>query len=175
MTRGVKAETVIGNRFWWEGPLWLKNSSLPLDRSWESELQVQEGEECVLANWEGSVVIRLVKWDRFSNFRRLIRAVAWMLRFMYNARITTKKTDELSLNDATVRKTGELSLEEEQVAKETIIKLMQREYFHEEISSLKKGVRKPKLALVNQLNLYLDGEILRCRGRLEYAQLHDET
>ena len=72
------------------------------------------------------------------------------------------------------RQTGELTVEEVQDAKRRTIVLMQKEFFPEEYKILRKGVRNTKLALVHQLNLYLDNEI-RCKGRLEHAQLPKAT
>ena len=43
LTRGEKAEAVLGNHFWWKGPLWLKHSSLPLDRAREASYKYKEG------------------------------------------------------------------------------------------------------------------------------------
>ncbi|XP_066957957.1 uncharacterized protein [Macrobrachium rosenbergii] len=70
-----------------------------------------------------------------------------------------------------MKRHSELTLEELQEAKNKTIATIQREFFQEEYESLMKGVKKPKLALVHQLNLYLDNRVIRCKGRLEHEQL----
>ncbi|XP_066946072.1 uncharacterized protein [Macrobrachium rosenbergii] len=73
------------------------------------------------------------------------------------------------------KRTGNLSLEELQEAKLETIVLVQREYFPEEYECLQKGKVKPKLTLIRQLNLYLERDVIKCRGRLEHAQLSEEA
>ena len=51
LTRGKQSGVIQANRFWWEGPSWLKNTPWPVDRSWETESQIQVGEKSILASW----------------------------------------------------------------------------------------------------------------------------
>ena len=165
LTRGKQTDAIQANRFWWEGPSWLKNTPWPVDRSWETESQIQDGEKSILASWSGNHVTRLLDWERFSKLRRLERTVAWMLRFIYNIRNKTGK------------KNGDLTLEEEKAGSKQIILLMQKEYFPEEYKTLikKSKGRKTNNALVNQLNLCLEDDIIKCKGRLEHSQLSYEA
>lgn len=70
-----------------------------------------------------------------------------------------------------MKRLGELTLEEVQETKNKTIAIIQREFFQGDYESLMNGVRKPKLALAHQLNLYLDNGVIRCKGRIEHAQI----
>ena len=62
----------------------------------------------------------------------------------------------------------------EEATRRTMI-FMQKDYYPEEYKALEKSMKKPKLALRHQLNLYLDNGVIKCKGRLEHAQLPTET
>ncbi|XP_066984713.1 uncharacterized protein [Macrobrachium rosenbergii] len=93
----------------------------------------------------------LLNWERFCKVKKVYRTTAWTLRFLNNCRSSTN-----------MKRHGELTLEELQELKNKTIAIIQREFFQEEYESLMKGVRKPQLALVHQLNLYLDNRVIRC-------------
>ena len=182
VTRGKRTEDIENNSFWWEGPSWLRNSAWSMDRSWIHESHMQE-DVGVLVNTEedlqgvqGTQETSLLEWDRYSKVRKFFRTMAWILRFTSNCK---KAREERLRNRALQRVTQmkevtelqELTLEEEKEAARRLIICLQKEYFPDEYEKLKKGMRKPKSALISQLNLYLDNDVIRCKGRLEHAQL----
>ncbi|XP_066968458.1 eukaryotic translation initiation factor 4E transporter-like [Macrobrachium rosenbergii] len=117
------------------------------DRSWVGGSLVQGREESILVSTVGDNLngnTHLLNWERFSKVKKVYMTTAWILRFLNNCRSSTS-----------MKRHGELTLEELQEAKNKTIAIIQREFFQEEYKSLMKGVRKPKLALVHQLNLYL--------------------
>ncbi|XP_066955710.1 uncharacterized protein [Macrobrachium rosenbergii] len=96
--------------------------------------------------------------------KKVYRTTAWTLRYLNNCRSSTS-----------MKRHGELTLEELQEAKNKTIAIIQRKLFQEEYKSLMKGIRKPKLSLVHQLNLYPDNGVISCKGRLEHAQLPESV
>ena len=55
-----------------------------------------------------------------------------------------------------------------------MVRLIQRSEYTKEYKSLERG-KKEKLHLINQLNLYLEKGLIRCKGRLEKADLPEEA
>ena len=167
VSRGISASLLRNSSLWWEGPSWLKDRELwPMEAKIEDSNQVGTNVMCITDVHVFRVkedADELMDWKRFSSFRKFVRTMAWMLRYRDNIR-----------KPASERKLEELSLEEEKEATSHVLKLLQRAEFAEEYVYLKKGETK-KLHLVDQLNLYLDEGLIRCRGRLAMADLPAET
>ena len=176
LTRGKTPDEIMDDSFWWEGPSWLKDSSWSKDRSWIGQPQVQDVDEGVVVNVvDVESKNEIIMWNRYSFTRKFARTLGWILRFVKNARdhrnpevarqkveIDSEEFEELTL------------LEEEEATRKTII-LLQKDYFPGEYKALERNEKKPKLALIQQLNLYLDNGVIRCKGRLEHAQLPAQT
>ncbi|XP_064104040.1 uncharacterized protein LOC135213871 [Macrobrachium nipponense] len=124
-----------------------------------------QGEQDIVVNVVGDIdATRLLDWERFSRADKVFKTIAWIMRFIKNCKLSTNDT-----------KTGGLTLEELQEGKVKTIVLVQREYFPEEYKALKREETNPKLTLIRQLNLFLDNNVMRCRGRLEHATLPEEV
>ena len=167
LSRGVSASFLKNSSLWWEGPSWLKDRE-----SWPVEVNLEDSDlvrtnTCVIEDTHvlhvEEDVVDLMRWDKFSSFRKVVRTMAWVLRYIQNLKRPTSQ-----------RKLGGLVLEEEQGAIPHVIKLIQRAEYTKEYISLERG-GKGKLHLVDQLNLYLDEGIIRCKGRLAMAELPAET
>ena len=95
-------------------------------------------------------------WERFSNFNRLVKAVAYVQRALNKHKPATLV----------------VSIEEREKAKATIFKLLQREMFGEEIKSLKAGKEIQKVGKIVQFSTFLDEEgLIRAKGRIGKSQL----
>lgn len=91
-SRGVLPETLIDNTLWWHGPSWL---SLPQDQ-WPKlqEAPMQESDIPELKTPNSMVTLiscdpipESIDWmNRFSDYRRLLRVVARILRLVHNVR-----------------------------------------------------------------------------------------
>ena len=71
----------------------------------------------------------IIEFERFSSKLKLIRVVAYVLRFVSNLKTSIKKM--------AVLKSNELESEEIISAENFIVKFVEREYFSEELSYLK--------------------------------------
>lgn len=167
LTRGVLAESLVNSEKWWCGPNWLRMS---VESRPEQIVRVSSGTESEevaieerVSNVSSCVVkqdIEVVKdlWNRVSVWSKLLRVIAWCLRFLRRLKGEKKQSPFLE--------TVEL-----QKAHNLIIRLVQRSEFSSEITLLEKarGLRKSRLV---SLNPFLDSEgLLRVGGRLRHAIL----
>lgn len=96
-------------------------------------------------------------FTNFSSLLKLTRTVAWVLRFINNAR---KKK----------RKEGELKADELTAAEHLIFRITQREVYLQEIELLRQKKPLPKSCSLHQLTPYLaDDGLLRVYGRIDAA------
>ncbi|XP_075151975.1 uncharacterized protein LOC142226001 [Haematobia irritans] len=100
----------------------------------------------------------IVDFSRFSNFRRLKRAMAWALRFINNANVSKTK----------IR--GDLNIEEESWAEKILCRLVQMSSFHQEYKCLEKKLLVDRSSDIKSLCPFLDEEgLMRVQGRLDNA------
>ena len=106
-------------------------------------------------------VTNIIDLQRFSSKRRLVRTIAWVLRFVHNVK------SALSNKDVNIEK--ELRVNEIESAERMIIRAIQRTEFKDEVQFLpSKSSNGSKVPIkVNQFNLFIDEHgILRCKSRL---------
>ncbi|GFV74619.1 uncharacterized protein K02A2.6 [Trichonephila clavipes] len=134
-------------RKWWQGPDWLKNSKEQWPKSAvninEKEVEIEKRKSVISANNAEVESISSQLARRFSRFSKMIRVMAWILRFQPKAK--------------DLRKCAELKNEELLNAQKIIFRLIQKEcYSNEETRKSLKG-----------LLIFEDEEgILRLKSRL---------
>ena len=81
--------------FWWKGPQWLltEPSQWPTQPTIFGEtIPAEEREICILANVNSDAPTDpIIPTNQFSNFTRLKRVTAWILRFISNLRTTVSQ------------------------------------------------------------------------------------
>ena len=152
-SRGCSSKTLKAMK-WWEGPAWLKEPSTSWDIT--TEIDVSNDEEIVRERSKSSCFLvgseQLTKplsnpkvneeeinstcaintdnswiFSYFSKYSKILRMVAWMLRFAKNSQV---KQDE--------RKTGELKVSELLTSEKKLARLVQQAFFSpEDIDRLK--------------------------------------
>ncbi|XP_055623489.1 uncharacterized protein LOC129766915 [Toxorhynchites rutilus septentrionalis] len=135
ISRGLPAETLLISQLWWQGPHWLKNdpSEWPIQQQDSTPhlgalVEARKTSPAVAsASVEPTFVDHLVA--RFSNFQRLVRAVAYCYRFVRNSR--RKLPDE---STATY-----LTTDERKEAEAVIIRLIEQQTFSCEYNSLERA------------------------------------
>ncbi|GFX89717.1 uncharacterized protein K02A2.6 [Trichonephila clavipes] len=137
----------LQKRKWWQGPDWLKNSKEQWPKSAvninEKEVEIEKRKSVISANNTEVESISSQLARRFSRFSKMIRVMAWILRFQPKAK--------------DLRKCAELKNEELLNAQKIIFRLIPKEcYSNEETRKSLKG-----------LLIFEDEEgILRLKSRL---------
>ena len=149
----------VGNR-WQNGPTFLK---MP-ESSWPSPDRSGCQDECATEQRSKYFVLstnavsnNVINFERFSNYRRLKRCVAWMMRFVFNAKNRSKRS-------------GDLTVEEEEYAETLLCRAVQKSCFGDEYNNLKKKKPVDAHSDLKTLCPYIDESgVLRVQGRLDNA------
>jgi hypothetical protein len=100
-----------------------------------------------------------MKFDRYGSFSKALRVLAWLKRFVSNAK-----------RPVVCRQTGDLLYEEMNDAKTSLFKLVQSEAFSLELKCLTKGEPLSKSSSILKLSPFLgDDGLLRIKGRLQLS------
>lgn len=193
LSRGEWPEMIEANNGWWNGPEWLVRPSqewpmsqpeltVQITKQVEAEMKsnwldrLNEGEKLrpiqkamvnVAFEMRGVNKFPCVKSDvltRTSEFRRLIRRTAWILRFADNSRLHEERKQD--------RQTGEITDIEEERALFCWVRREQEKFYAVEFTALRRRDGIPKNSQLLRLNPFVDGHgLLRVGGRLENADL----
>ena len=192
-SRGISPKETTKVDTWLKGPEFLRTS----DESWrladpdveiindDEEVKVEKkvntvklGESSVLEIFE----------ERMSSWHRMIRVMAWILRFIVTCRKTGNRQHSSSQiclipihqkpQQGKVRERVEvkdITVENLDHAEQRIIKLIQQRDFAEEMNELKKEKSKKRKGTLWRLDPFVDVDgVLRVGGRLTNAK-EDET
>lgn len=167
-TRDSLAIEDIKDTKWFNGPefllrpqaFWPVQPQMKID---DSEEQIEERQYvCITLE---KAVLELPEISRFSKFLRLIRATAWILRYVNNLRLKRKR-DTLYV--------GDLLPSEIEKAKLIWIRKVQTEMFTEDLKVLRKhGCVHSNSRLIQLSPIVDDDHILRLDGRLKNAPVVD--
>ncbi|XP_061709219.1 uncharacterized protein LOC133519245 [Cydia pomonella] len=155
-SRGVEARRLPDLQMWWTGPSFLYEPQ----NNWP---QFSSNSEFDLPELKVNVAITkdsqkndVVDFDRYSKLKTLQRAVAYMLRFAHNCRLSTNKT------------TGVLQPEELEASFKKLVALSQQASFPLELKLLRdKQSLGPKCPILSLNPFYdEDDKLLRVGGRL---------
>ncbi len=158
LSRGLYPNQILESDMWWHGPRFLKtpSSEWPLLPS-----KVDTVPELKPLSITAMSVFELntFPFERFSKCLRLIRAVAFILRFKNNC-----------LKSASDRVKDPLKIQEFNLAKKHLIKVAQRQSFPDEFSHLIEKRPIANNSKILNLTPFLDSdEIIRVGGRLEFS------
>lgn len=159
LSRGVPPQVLGGTPLWWKGPVWLA-----LDPSqWPRRPDINLERE--LPELKAGIMLASVETEEMglgiSSYERLIRVVAWVLRFGSQCR--GKGKSDLSLF---------LTLTELRLAKLAMMKHCQRTSYQEEFHQLQAKKTLASGHSLASLSPFIDEEgLLRVGGRLQHADL----
>jgi hypothetical protein len=160
-TRGVAANDLKPESRWMNGPDFLKSDSSewPIDDipGPPSPTGRREMKKKVLG--AKVVVPKLLDPAGYSNWLKLVRVTAWILRFCHNLCKKDRRNAEV------------LSVKELEEAELYWIKSAQQDPFGVEIESLSKGCAAAQASRIADLNLQLVNGILCVGGRIDKAEL----
>ena len=172
-TRSKTIEELENSSLWWKGPTWL---TLP-EHTWPTwnmpeiteetlrELEAEtKGPKTIYetSNVAGNNAVSTFELmeETYSNFSKLIRVTAWILRFIRDLKHNTKQTGSITaLELKTAKKHWEIHI--------------QQKNFPDVYQALKTN---EKNSLKEQLGLKLDEDgLIRCHGRFINVELPDEA
>ncbi|XP_072401584.1 uncharacterized protein [Diabrotica undecimpunctata] len=161
LSRGMLPSELINSSLWFHVPPFLNQLRLDLlkynPKGYTSKLP--EERKIILHARNDQIDFFTSLSDRFSNFSKFVRTLAYMFRFANNAKPLSRKL------------TNTLEVSELQNAELKIIKMLQYSNFSSEISELKKGKTLSNKCLL-PLNPFLDeNEMLRVGGRLRNSDV----
>ena len=160
-SRGELASTLVGKPIWWEGPVWLSQG----EEFWPKCTFISESVEVLSEKKKSSVVLtavesspesleQVIEISRFNSFTRLVRVTAMVQRFIKNCRMKGHAN----------KARGAITSEEMQTAEDLWIRNVQL------LFSGEKGKR-----ILKSLGAYEENGLIRCKGRLENADLEFDT
>ena len=188
-SRGLTAEAMLKNKRWIRGPefLWKSEDAWPSQQCSvsmvaEDDPEVKRASQVLSTKAEAGSTLGQF-FGRFSQWRRLKKFVAWILRYRANLRraVERSKSGPLPLNKAA--RLEPITVEEMNKAEREILIHVQKESFMEEIATLKVAsviveragttkAKKPqvkKSSRIFKLDPQLMDGLLRVGGRLEKA------
>nr|XP_012153233.1 PREDICTED: uncharacterized protein LOC105664226 [Megachile rotundata] len=151
ISRGLLPEDFLRPSIWQTGPNWLYNTEdqWPTTTITPCNMTLEQREiVCLTTTLPDTSLL-----DRFSSWEKLVRVIAWCLRW--------KSTNHTK---------GPLTTKELRYAHDTIIKLVQKLHFSDELEQLSKGKNPHLKNRLGRLNPFIDSDgILRVGGRLKHS------
>ncbi|XP_065084849.1 uncharacterized protein LOC135707055 [Ochlerotatus camptorhynchus] len=167
ISRGIAADAIIGFDLWWQGPEWLRQpqESWPIAKGTHDQPSdaLEEARRISIAAPsspnEPSFVDLLV--EKFSDYQRLLRIVAYCLRFLQNCRKQSSDRVKSTL----------LKREELLDAESLLMRLVQQQAFSEEWKQLQHSERISVKSRLKWFHPFISSEqLIRIGGRLGNAQ-----
>ncbi len=119
----------------------------------------------------GTAIVEIegVNFERISNWRRLLRVAAWVIRSAANWLCHIRGKEEKNIDET-------LSLEELEMAKDVVFKDIQWSAFSDELHTLSKGRTLSTDNRLSALSPFVDSNgLLRVGGRLKKVQISPAT
>ncbi|XP_027846045.2 uncharacterized protein LOC114126329 [Aphis gossypii] len=167
ISRGCCPTQLASLSVWWNGPSWLSRheNDWPdtMNRSLDcNEESAETKTNAISALCTTASDINII--NRYSSFGKLLRVVAYCLRFKTNCSRKINKTGDRC------RRIGNLSADEIKLAKTSLIKVVQRDEFANEIKSMLNGEAVSSKSKLFRLRPFLDKNNIICvGGRLKHA------
>ena len=156
-SRGLNGAELKSSCRWITGPPFLSlaeeqwpRSSVKISRLTDGDPEVKKGTTLLTtaAKQEGDIMDKL--WNRYSSWYRLLKAIAWIRRFI-RWRFGTKED--------TRHRESRLSVRELEEARLAILRCIQKRHFAEELEAL-QGSRQVRRSAVSRLEPHLDTDSL---------------
>ena len=160
-SRGLSPADLLQFELWWKGPPWLMSDAT----SWPTakEEQPQEVTEELKISLTSVAVSEelLIPFNKFSSYNKLVRVMAWILRFAHN--INPQRE---------IKYSGHLTVPELQKAEQQLLAVAQAQDFPEELIALRSNKKLPKASKLYHLFPFIDNAgLIRVGGRISNAKV----
>ena len=190
-SRGLDAASLVGFELWREGPAFLKQE----EHDWPKETSLGEpiSSEDPEVKKDKATVGAVVKEEggtsalvhHYSNWNKLTKAVAWLLRLKQLLRELSRKRKDFRNLDNPGQDKGmsefkakhrepNISIEDIREAEVALATFCQRQEYKEDIDRLTKGLNVKKESHILPLDPRLDDGVLRVGGRLRRSSMPEE-
>ncbi|XP_066251914.1 uncharacterized protein [Euwallacea similis] len=168
ISRGASIKSLANSKLWLHGPnffihpnTWLENSDISNFTSATAKIPETRGVSKLSLNIRAQ---NYEVFEKFSSLNKLIRVIAYCLRFIENLKLPKDK-----------RNTGHLSSREVQRGELLMAKLAQSQAFSSEIQDLKRKNHVSRKSKLNSLSPFIDQDgVVRLGGRLAHSNCpHD--
>ena len=171
ITRGMDAKAFISKQQYWnQGPSWLMKPT----QGWPSvtETKLQDSTENYTESQSISVnlaspqkstnLLNAIDITKYRTLNKTLRVTALVIHFTAKLREKTKSNTVTAIHMKHTRI--------------VLLQSVQQFYYGDILSQIKDKAKGKWPATIHQLGLYLDVDgLIRCRGRLQYAQLPHNT
>lgn len=171
-SRGLPIEAFQPGCRWWSGPdfLWQTEDCWPRREVGDvmqddNEVIAPKANQNTIAVTVSSSLVELLK--KFSSWPKLIRSVTWLIRFVHFVK-SKRSTPPKAI-------TSKISLMEMHTASKIIIKLVQRQYFQEELEALRSGRPVKNSSKLSAFCPVLINEAICVGGRLKHAPVASQA
>ncbi len=175
-SRGISADDMVKSTLWWKGPTILQYKS-----QWPNDCHYFTGDKLPGMKSTTTVLLTLHKteenctlWELYSSYFKLLRIVAWILRFHRCCLAKKKKIKTATINNNTTIQDDELFLSYSDIrhAKFTLLRQQQMDSFPEEWNSISKNKLLPKSSPLAGLSVSIsDKQVLMVSGRVSDRKL----
>ncbi|XP_055908728.1 uncharacterized protein LOC129943365 [Eupeodes corollae] len=177
-SRGVYPSIMESLDVWWNGPKFLRSMwEFDVPGQVESVETEEERRPVKIHTIQVAEELTSVIIHRISSLHKVIRVIAWWLRYKTNLRAMSlvKKKSNISNVVVTASKlTGPLRVSELEAARTLAIKTAQSEMFSKELKDMQENNKIPKQ--LQSLNVFIDTNgIMRVGGRLQNSLLPYEA
>ena len=162
ISRGVTASALLKSNEWFNGPSWL------IDENLWPELPSKFITECEVNVQSTTVqIIDKINFVRFSKFSKLVNTYIYVFQFI--VKLKNKVNFRKDVNQIIDVNTINVNY-----AMKNLIRIVQSNNFGETVQYCKTSKGKVT-ELIKTLNVFIDDDILRCKGRISNADLPYNT
>jgi hypothetical protein len=178
-SRGISSKKFLSSSLWLHGPTFLTDpTSWP---NWEiSNAQVDnidssDSESFVCTAITVASLEPILPYTNYSKLNKLFKITILVQRFIHNLKHPhSKRTSTRKVSRNAIHVHHNFSIKEFDDSESYWIKHVQRIHYATEINILSSNA-SVKNSLIPTLNLFLDNEILRCKKRIDNANLPYNT
>ena len=159
-SRGIHAHDHTTSNTWWNGLMWLRDAPVNWPRDIHTDHpSIPEKKNMSRQALTARTCAPLLEVHKFRSYTKLLRVVAWILRFLRNLRSADKTLGELMVSDL-------------QASRNHLLKTVQRESFPAEYEALSHDLALPTSSKIIRFQPFCEHNLTRLGVfRLQFTDL----